>query len=156
MMKTPVFAVVLAVAVAAFAAACGDDDSPGDGGANTGAATTTAPAATRTLMPTTPVDPETGLPVTFPEEFPVYQPTSVTRASDFTDRFVIQWRTEDAPEDVVAFYDTALATEPWSTEDKITEGPATKFTFSGDGFGGELAVTTFDTTTILLNLRVEQ
>ena len=151
--------VVLIALVVASGVGCGDDDDGNGTDASTSAAAQTPPASTvtSTPQPTTPIDPATGLPITFPDDFPVYQPTSVKRASDYGDRFVIQWESADALEAVAAFYEGALSTEPWTTDELSNEGGPTRILFSGTGYSGEMAIATNAEagTIVLLNLTVE-
>lgn len=149
----------LVSSVVAVVVACGgdDDDTGPDASSPTVAQTSASAAVTATPQPTTPIDPATGLPITFPGEFLVYQPASVKRASDYGDRFVIQWESTDALDAVAAFYEDALSTEPWTTDELSNDGGPTRILFTGPGYSGEIGIAriTDDVTTVLLNLQVE-
>jgi len=141
--------VVLSVALlpaALFAAGCGDDDSStASGTVATGAADTGALATTPAS--TADIDPATGLPRSFPDEFPVIEGSTVSRASEYADRYVIEWRSDESYEDAEAFYEGELAEDPWTTDSASAEGEATVFEFSGGvgaGYTGTLAVATLD------------
>lgn len=138
----------LTLAVVAVTVGCGDDD--GDTIVS-GTAT-----ATSTPIATTDIDPATGLPRSFPDDFPVLEGTTVTRASEYADRYVIEWRSGDALEDAAAYYADSLASAPWSIEDTRAEDNATVFDFAGgtaSQYSGSLAVAALgDGSRILLNL----
>ena len=152
------FPLIALALVLALSIACGGDDD--DTATDTGGSATSVPnpaSATSAPEPTTPIDPATGLPITFPDEFPVYQPTSVSRASDYGDRFVMHWRTADSVDTVAAFYQAELATAPWSLDEASEEGEAMRIAFTADGFSGEIAIApTSGETIVLLNLVVEE
>lgn len=138
-----------ALAVLVIASGCGDDttdtqsETPGED-------------SSQTPFATTDIDPATGLPRTFPGEFPVLAGATVSRASEYTDRYVIEWRATDSYEDATAYYTAALAAGPWRTDSTQEDENATVFEISGGSaarFDGSLAVAKLDDgVRILLNL----
>ena len=137
---------VLALALVA----CGDDDAsqPDPTGASA-----TEPA---TPLASTDIDPATGLPRSFPDDFPVLADTSVFRASEYSDRYVIEWRSEGRYEEAMTFYEEALDAAPWEIESSAIDEAAAVFDFtggSGEEFTGSLAVAPLEEgARILLNL----
>jgi hypothetical protein len=135
-----------------LAAGCGDDDD-GEPSMTPTIADTTTPGAT------TDIDPETGLPRSFPDDFPVLEGTTVTRASEYTDRYVIEWRSEESVEEAAGYYADSLDSAPWSIEATRAEDNATVFDFAGGStaeYSGALAVANVDGgSRILLNLIIE-
>ncbi len=141
---------VLPAAALIIAGGCGDDD----------AATQSSDVSQTTPAATTDVDPVTGLPRSFPDDFPVIDGAVVTRASEYTDRYVIEWRSDEGYEDAKAFYETALDAQPWRIESTSTEESATVIDFAGgsaEQYTGSLAIARLsEGARILLNLHPER
>jgi hypothetical protein len=147
-----------AIAIIIVFAACGDDDDEVETEA-------TVPVDTRvgkeeTAVPTEAQDPETGLPALFPEEFPIYQGATVFRASEYEDRYLVEWRTVDDVGDVSAFYSENLAQEPWTVDGSDESEGTVAIAFSGeldDDYSGSLAIAPSgdEETKIVLNLSVD-
>lgn len=139
---------LLVLVVALLLAACGDDDDsnadPSPGGINVPSETTEPSPAV--------------LPDTFPSEFPVYSEATLIRAGDFGDRFIAEWQAIDSTADVTDFYQSALATAPWSVQTESEENGVTRIEFVGGGqvrFVGDIAVAPIPSTgrtRVVLNL----
>ena len=100
-------------------AACSDDDGDGTVATATSPGSTEpgdAPGDQATPAESQDIDPQTGLPRSFPEEFPVYQGATVFRASQHQDRYVVEWRIPGEVAPVVDFYETQLAEPPGEVE----------------------------------------
>jgi hypothetical protein len=144
--------------------ACSDDDDGGDGdpqGTNAnGSAPAEDPGDQATPVDTQDLDPATGLPRTFPPEFPVYTGAEVFRASEHQDRYVIEWRTSDPIADVVAYYETGLAEAPWQLDASNEVDGVTTIDFAGEAgrqYSGSLAVAELTgKTRVFLNLNFEE
>lgn len=121
-----------------FTAGCGGDDD-----SSTPSEVATSDPAATTPVATVDIDPASGLPRSFPDDFPILEDATVSRASEYSDRYVIEWRSADSYDDAMGFYEGALAADPWTTESTSTDEAATVFEFSGgtgSGYTGTLAV----------------
>lgn len=66
-----------------------------------------------------PYTPEPGvLAEGFPDDFPVYPEADVVGSRLVADTYFVLWATEDDVSSVVAFYEDALAQEPWQATEK--------------------------------------
>jgi hypothetical protein len=157
--------VALAAALGVLAA-CGDDDDGAESTTQatvpgaTGSAPVQSPADQDTPAVTQDIDPGTGLPSTFPMEFPVYAAAEILRASQHQDRYVIDWRTTDDVATLVDFYETGLAQSPWQIEETQELDGVTMLDFTGETdreFTGSLAITELgQQTRVFLNLNFEE
>ena len=156
--------VIAGLALTLFLAAlvaCSDDDG-GDGTSEdtspgaTGSAPAQSPEEQATPATTQDIDPATGLPRTFPAEFPVYTGAEVFRASEHQDRYVIEWHSVDPIANVVEFYQTGLAAAPWQLDGSEEVDGVTTLEFSGETdrqYTGSLAIAELsDQTRMFLNL----
>lgn len=134
---------VVLLPAAFLATGCSDDDSV----TPSGTVTTDTGASTTTSVATMDIDPATGLPRSFPEDFPVIEGATVARASEYSDRYVIEWRSAAAHDTAAAFYDEALGTAPWQVDSVSEDGAATTFEISRGpdaDYAGTLAVAELD------------
>ncbi|MDP2952581.1 MAG: hypothetical protein Q8O76_04625, partial [Chloroflexota bacterium] len=76
------------------------------------------------------------LPEGFPEDFPTFEKATLTVATRTTtpqgERFVVQMQTQDSAETVRAFYEKALAKDPWQVDNvlEIPDQPVTVIAFA--------------------------
>lgn len=106
---------LLSLALALFA--CGDDD--GSGSPTTSESNSTSVTATPT-------------PLALPEDFPSPSDAEVTGGTDEAGLKVLTISTTDSLDDVVAFYEEALATSPWNMTGRsdLPEQQAVVLTFA--------------------------
>ena len=99
----------------ALAAACGGDGEEGPSGAE--------------------------LPAGFPGDFPLYQKATVRVATIAPegDRFLVEWRSSESPDQVRAFYERELDEDPWQVENvvEIAEQETVVIEFARADGGGE-------------------
>jgi hypothetical protein len=62
-----------------------------------------------------------GLPEGFPRDFPVYQKATVAVATitPESDRFLVEWRSSESPDQVRDFYERELGKDPWQVENVV-------------------------------------
>jgi hypothetical protein len=140
-------------------AACGDDDG-GEEEIEEGTPVDTNLGKEVSPPPTEEPDEETGLPVSFPQEFPIYAGAQIIRASDIDDRYVIEWETEDDIDDVSGFFNDQLDQDPWTVSGAEETDGVVLIDFSGeltDDYSGNIAIAPAggDQVKIILNLSVD-